>query len=234
MPDWVAPPTRTVGWRFGLAFLLVLLDLTFSNIALTLITVSLQQCIIAVKPMVTIVIELLLFRRLEHPLVLATVVVVTVGAVLTTLGAEVASPWGFIAAVVALVTSACKYVATRVLVCDAHAPIHPVALLFWTDVCLSVVLALGAVANGEMGRFFDTICASRTAFVQGTGTALLGAPKALSQTILLVYLSATALSVSERASQVINVLLSLLLTQVHATLLPHTRSTSLVSTMQRH
>jgi hypothetical protein len=60
--DW-----RKNGMGFALVTVLVTLDLAFTNIAMSLLAIAIQQCILAVNPAFTVVIESVVRRKLNHP-----------------------------------------------------------------------------------------------------------------------------------------------------------------------
>lgn len=55
------------GLGFALVTVLVTLDLAFTNISVSLLSISIQQTIIAVNPAVTVIIESIVKRKLSHP-----------------------------------------------------------------------------------------------------------------------------------------------------------------------
>ena len=69
----------------GLALVVVLLslDMAFTNIAVSMLSVPIQQCLLATAPTFVVVIESVVRRKVNHPIIYATVLFICVGPVLT-------------------------------------------------------------------------------------------------------------------------------------------------------
>lgn len=220
---------------FALLCVFRFMDLSGSNIALSSISTALEQTIVASKPVITILLESLILLRPDHWVVYVVVAAVAVGdALAATTGDYISTTAGIIAAVVAAIGSAGRYVYTRRLVVRGKHPIHPVALIFWFDLVLIFPFLIWALASSQLQAFVfgvndgppDIDEGTQTVILpagthyhylgQATGVALLNGFKTVSQCAVLVYVSATSLSVAYVIAPTINILLSLLVTQTHA------------------
>lgn len=218
-PQWLTVPTREQRGDFALTCFCVFLDLAGANIALASISTALEQVIIASKPFVTIAIESLVHRRLDHWLMYAVVACLVAGSALTSVTTEfVSNPVGVAASIVSVVGSASKYVFTRRLVGSGSDCMHPTGLLVLCDLTIALPFLIWAAAAAQLPNFFgpSVLGASASMATQATATAALGGIKSVSQFLVLVYVTATSLSVSYVIAPTVNILLSLLVTQTDA------------------
>jgi len=72
--------------------LLVALDLALTNIAVSLLAVAIQQCIIATNPAFTVTIESIVRRKLAHPMIYLTIAILCVGPVVAQASAAPSPP----------------------------------------------------------------------------------------------------------------------------------------------
>ena len=78
-PSDEAATSRGAG--FLLVCCLVALDLALTNIAVSMLAVAIQQCIIATNPAFTVTIESIVRRKLAHPMIYLTICILCVGPV---------------------------------------------------------------------------------------------------------------------------------------------------------
>ena len=77
--------------RLGVVCVMVAIDLGFTNMAISMLPLALQQCIAATTPAATVTIESVYERRLQHPFIYTVIACLCAGAVLAELGSEVAA-----------------------------------------------------------------------------------------------------------------------------------------------
>ena len=94
--DLWARPSRASLKGFALVCLAIAVDLGFTNVAISLLSVALQQCIKATSPTATVLLESILERKWQHPAIYAIVCLMVVGPVLAQFGSTfgVADPVG--------------------------------------------------------------------------------------------------------------------------------------------
>lgn len=213
-PAWVRPPTWSMRYDYALTCAAVVFDIAFTEIALGKISTALEQSLKSMRPVVTVLIETLVMRRLEHPLVYACVVLVSAGAALASWGEISTSPSGFAAAVIALAASACKYIFwRRLLTHEGGAPMHPLGAVFWTDLVTVPIYLVWAAVWDDLEGYIVALGHAAT-FWQATGTTVSGFLQALSEALVLVLVPATDFSAYALLATVINICLSLFVTQV--------------------
>ena len=79
-------PLRLFHAGFLLVCLLVALDLALTNIAVSLLAVAIQQCIIATNPAFTVTIESIVRKKLAHPAIYITIIVLCMGPLVAQVG----------------------------------------------------------------------------------------------------------------------------------------------------
>ena len=77
--DALGPATLPAG--FILVCVLVALDLALTNIAVSLLAVAIQQCIVATNPAFTVSIESIVRRKLAHPMIYLVIVFLCTGPI---------------------------------------------------------------------------------------------------------------------------------------------------------
>lgn len=92
------------------------------------------------------------------------------------------------------------------------------ALLFWVDLFLIPIYLVYTIANGELEIFIHagfngTDHGDFTTAGMLTGTAALGGLRALSQYVVLAFLTATSMSTANVFSQITNIVVSVTITQ---------------------
>lgn len=216
--EWLGAP---IGKHWGYpsmkalpTFLLIcfftLFDLMFTNIALSQIPAAIQGCIAATNPFWTLTIESVLYCKAQKIVIYATVSIICVGAVFTSLGeVDYVTAWGVVAAVLAVLSSASKYVFTHKSFRETRGNLGPLALLFWIDLAIAPILAIIAGAQGELTEMFKMATESAGMFWQFTGTAALGGVRALTQFIVLSLVSATSMATANTFTTSLNIVISM-------------------------
>jgi hypothetical protein len=212
---WRLPTKQMLSGEMSMIILFTTLDLGMTNVALSQIPTALQACIAATNPFWTVWIESLVYKRMAHWLVYVIVSCITCGAVFVSLGAvDRATVVGVSAAIIGVLCSANKTIFVHKAFKVYQKDLGPLALLFWIDtfmvpiffVWLGIAYAAG---NHEIVDMSEETFTSTSVFWQMTGTAALGGVRALSQYILLVFISATSMSVTNVFTQVLNILVAI-------------------------
>jgi len=186
------------------------LDLGFTNIALSEISTSIQQCIASTNPFWTIIIESVLYRKLQHTATYFVVMVMVIGAALSAVSNfDNADTWGIICALIAVMCSASKYVFTHKAFREFKDQMGPLALLFWVDLLMIPIYLVWAGANGEMYQMFAYLGDNPGEWGSFTGTAALGGVRALTQYVVLIFVSATSMSTANTFTQILNMIISI-------------------------
>jgi len=207
-----------INWQknwLGFSFVatLVTLDLAFTNKAVALLPVSIQQTLLALNPVFTVIIESFVRRKLNHPVIYLTVGVLMCGPIITNLApTSDVSAEGVMWQLLGVLMSSLKYIfAGEVMrACKKDAGVF--AFLFWLDAATLIILVPWALANGDFYALFgpDGISGGWEWF-QLILTSFLGGLRFFSQLLVLKFTTATNLSCANIGYQAINIYLSLLL-----------------------
>jgi len=196
------------------ACLLVAIDVTCTNISIALLSVPLQQCMSAMTPTITLIIESIYQCQPKAPTVYLLVLVLTGGTAALLLGtfAQEEAPLdqtavGVIAMLVGLLATSTKYVALHAIIRNYRDELGSLSFLFWTEIFTMVFVVPWSIADGELG----TLVATKDIKLQ-VGlyvTAGLGGVRFLSQVIVLRLFSPTTLSVANVGAHLLAAALSL-------------------------
>lgn len=186
------------------------LDLAFTNIALANISTALQQCIAATNPFWTIMMETILYRKCQHPLVYVAIMFLVVGALFASLGSiERMNIWGVVAACIAVLCSASKAVFTHNAFKKFKGEMGPLSLLFWLDLLMIPLFVVWTGISGELVAMYKFVTADMSVFLQMTGTAALGGVRALTGMLVLSLVTATSMSTANIFTQILNIIISI-------------------------
>ena len=197
---------------FGAVCVAIALDLACTNVAISLLSVALQQCIKATSPAATIFVESLWNQRCKHPLLYLLVATLCIGPILTRLGSTSfdSTPFGVMMMVIAVVAGAFKYVLAHATIKQYKATMGTLAFTFWVEVFVGAILTPWALLNGEMELL---MFGERS--TQDWGlllfTAAYGGVRIYSQFALLEFTSATTLAISNVVIQAVTIIMGILL-----------------------
>ena len=211
--DLWARPSRASLKGFALVCLAIAVDLGFTNVAISLLSVALQQCIKATSPTATVLLESILERKWQHPAIYAIVCLMVVGPVLAQFGSTFgdADPVGIVMMVLAVISGAFKYVLAHKVIKEYRHSMGTLAFTFWVEVIVGVVLLPWALLNGELYKLATGEEASTVGeWVLLLLTAAYGGVRIFSQFYLLQFTSATTLSLSNMAIQAFTIILGIL------------------------
>lgn len=203
-------PTRGMAGVLSLIVFFTAFDLGFTNIALANLSTALQQCIAATNPFWTIMIESAVHGKFQPIVIYLVVLGLVAGAVLASLGSvEKLSLWGICAAVVAVLCSSSKYVFTHKAFSAFKGELGALALLFWVDLFMVPIYLVWTIGNGELVDMFSVAFTDTTTTIAFTFTAALGGVRALTQYVVLVFVTATSMSTANIFTQILNILISI-------------------------
>jgi len=207
-----AVPKRDYMPGFILVCTLVALDLALTNIAVSLLAVAIQQCIVATNPAFTVSIESIVRRKLAHPMIYLVIVFLCTGPVVAQIGApaEDVSVVGIIIQLAGVTCSACKYVFAHSVMQKCKKDLGTFAFLFWIDTLILVILVPWSLINGELIAILSDP-ETPVDWLNLIFTAVLGGVRFFSQLLVLKVSTATTLSCANLAFQAINIYLSLAL-----------------------
>jgi drug/metabolite transporter (DMT)-like permease len=207
-----AVPKRDYMPGFILVCVLVALDLALTNIAVSLLAVAIQQCIVATNPAFTVSIESIVRRKLAHPMIYFVIVFLCTGPIVAQIGApaEDVSVVGIIIQLAGVTCSACKYVFAHSVMQKCKKDLGTFAFLFWIDTLILVILVPWSLVNGELIAILSDP-ETPIDWLNLLFTAVLGGVRFFSQLLVLKVSTATTLSCANLAFQAINIYLSLAL-----------------------
>jgi drug/metabolite transporter (DMT)-like permease len=211
-PKTWAVPSKEKLPGFCLVCVLVALDLALTNIAVSLLAVAIQQCIIATNPAWTVTIESIVRRKLYHPALYGVLIILCTGPILAQVDAssDDINMSGIGIQLLGVMCSACKYVFAHSVMNSCKKELGTFAFLFWIDTLILFILIPWSVGLGEL----QALLSSPTDWLDWANllfTAVLGGVRFFSQLIVLRVSTATTLSVANLAFQAINIYLSLVI-----------------------
>eukprot|EP00973_Karenia_brevis_P091081 12405726-Karenia_brevis.AAC.1 len=154
------------------------LDMGFSNIALAELSTALFQIIAACNPAMTAFIETIYLRKLQHWSVYVSVY----------------STYGLIAALIQVTCSSSKYVFAHGILKKHKGKLSSLSMLFWLDIFMIPVYIPWVWVNGEFAALFIQQTHSGSEWLNMIFTSGVGGVRALTQFVVLSYVSATSMS----------------------------------------
>jgi len=215
-PSLYASLTMEMMVGFLIVCLAIALDLALTNMAISLLSVALQQCIKATSPAATVLLESMIDRVCHHPLKYLVVLLLCVGPILTNLGSTSydSTPIGVIAMVIAVVAGAFKYVLAHAMIKNYKKSLGTLAFTFWVEIFVAVMLVPWAYLNGEAELLIfgaDGNGVSMTDWALLSFTGAYGGVRIYSQFALLEFTSATTLAASNVAIQAVTIIMGIYL-----------------------
>jgi drug/metabolite transporter (DMT)-like permease len=195
---------------FGVVCCFVATDMGCTNTAVLLLSVALQQCILATSPFWTVIIESIVKKKAQHPLIYLTISLLVAGAIFTNLGSQASetNPVGIFMMMIAVLASSTKNVFIKKTLDATKKHYSSLAFLFWLDCFILIILVPWSFINGEVWILFG-VSRPLGEWVQLIATAAFGGARALSQFMVLAYASATTLSTASLTTQTLTILLSI-------------------------
>ena len=201
---------------FGAICFASAVDLALTNIAVSALDPTTQQCLGALAPVFTFLMESVIGLELKQPAVIFFITLTSVGAIVSgysTTESSAKDPshyqwWAAAVAVVAALASAAKLVLLRSSAIRAQLP--PIAMLFWVDTFTFIVLTPIAIAVGQMATLVDALAIAGPS-INGlmAFTGALGGVRFASELYALRYMDAVDLSTVNTATSLTYVLISM-------------------------
>ena len=192
----------------------IAIDLACTNVAISELSVAMQQTIKATSPAATVLLEVAFQRKCQHPVIFALIGMLCMGSVLVKWGSSDydATAYGMIMMIIAVVSGAFKYVMAHAMIREFREELGVLAFTFWVELFVAIVLTPWAVLNGEAAALLYGDAASTPmdwALLWFTGAY--GGVRIVSQFALLVHTSATTLALSNVTIQALTTILGIFL-----------------------
>ena len=135
----------------------IALDLACTNVAISELSVAMQQTIKATSPAATVLLEVAFARKCHHPVIFLLIALLCLGSVLVKYGSTDydATPYGTLMMAVAVVSGAFKYVMAHSMIRSFRDDLGVLAFTFWVEVFVAIMLTPWAVLNGEAPPIFS-------------------------------------------------------------------------------
>jgi len=191
--------------------LAIAIDLGCTNVAISELSVALQQCIKATSPAATVLLESLFLGRMQHPAIYAAVGLICIGPVLAQMGSSSfdGEPFGIAMMVAAVLAGAFKYVYAGALIREYRNELGTLAFTLWVEVFVTLMLTPWAILNGEAKALLFGTATSLKDWALLWFTAAYGGVRIYSQFFLLSQTSATTLSMSNLTIQAATIMLGI-------------------------
>jgi drug/metabolite transporter (DMT)-like permease len=204
---------------FGFVCVAIAGDLACTNVALSLLSVALQQCIRGASPTATLFVERLVDGKQQHRSLYVVVVLLCVGPVLSSLGSQRGdgSFFGILMMVLAIFAGAFKYVLAHKMITTYKKELGTLSFLFWVEIFVAILLFPWAIGNGEAAQLIAGEHRTLREWLLLYFTAAFGGVRVYAQFYFLTHTSATTLSLSNLAIQALTIVLGILLFGTHVT-----------------
>ena len=120
----------------------IAIDLGCTNVAISELSVAMQQTIKATSPAATVLLEVAFNKKCHHPLIFFLIGLLCAGSVLVKWGSSDydATPYGLVMMIVAVVSGAFKYVMAHAMIRSFRDDLGVLAFTFWVEAIVSVML----------------------------------------------------------------------------------------------
>lgn len=190
----------------------IAIDLGCTNVAISELSVAMQQTIKATSPAATVLLEVAFARKCQHPVVFMLIGLLCIGSVLVKWGSSDydATAYGMVMMIVAVVSGAFKYVMAHQMIRAFREDLGVLAFTFWVELFVTIMLTPWAVLNGEAEMLlYGDFSVKDWALLWFTGAY--GGVRIVSQFALLVHTSATTLALSNVTIQALTTILGIFL-----------------------
>lgn len=201
-------------WGFLGVSAAIAVDLGCTNVAISELSVAMQQTIKATSPAATVLLEVAFMRKCQHPVVFILIAFLCGGSVLVKWGSSDydATPYGVIMMSIAVIGGAFKYVLARAMIQKFRDDLGVLSFTFWVEVIVGLMLTPFAVLNGEASKLiYGGEAATATDWALLWFTGAYGGVRIFSQFALLKQTSATTLALSNVAIQALTTILGVFL-----------------------
>lgn len=192
----------------------IAVDLACTNVAISELSVAMQQTIKATSPAATVMLEVAFTRKCHHPVIFMLIGLLCVGSVLVKYGSSAydATVYGIVMMCVAVVSGAFKYVMAHTMIRSFRDDLGVLAFTFWVEVVVGFMLAPWAILNGEAEKLiFGDAASNATDWALLWFTGAYGGVRIFSQFALLQHTSATTLALSNVTIQALTTILGIFL-----------------------
>lgn len=192
----------------------IAVDLGCTNVAISELSVAMQQTIKATSPAATVLLEVAFTRKCHHPVIFVLIGLLCLGSVLVKWGSSDydSTLYGLVMMVAAVVSGAFKYVMAHKMIRTFRDDLGTLAFTFWVEVLVAVMLTPWAILNGEAEMLiFGGAASSATDWALLWFTGAYGGVRIFSQFALLKYTSATTLALSNVTIQALTTILGIFL-----------------------
>lgn len=182
----------------------IAVDLGCTNVAISELSIAMQQTIKATSPAATVVLEVAFSRKCHHPLIFFLIAVLCVGSILVKYGSTDydATVYGIMMMSIAVVSGAFKYVMAHAIIRSMRKHLGVLAFTFWIEMLAAAMLTPWAILNGEAQRLlFGGAVSTSADWALLLFTGAYGGVRILSQFALLKHASAVTLALSNVAIQ---------------------------------
>lgn len=222
-PGTLATPDVASGPALLVITIFSTIDLGCTNAAIARLPAATQQVLAALNPIFTITIESVLGCQLKHPLLYLSVFALTVGAafvadsqLITHGGSEYVSTGsegtGVLLMIIAVMSSALKYVLLRKLSVRTKHQVGTVSFVFWVDMIAFVVLSSIAIVSGEFDTLIQSLLDAPNTLMLSIGTFIsssLGGLRLFTEIFALRFVAAIDLSAAKSLASVLFIVISL-------------------------
>jgi hypothetical protein len=207
--QWSVPRKEYVG-GFLVACGCVAMDLALTNIAMSLLVLAVQQCIVALNPAFTVTIESIYKKKIFHPAIYGVVVVLCTGPVIMQFGSSTdgSTIVGILCQLGGVAFSASKAVFMHSILDTVKKDLGTFGVLFWIDIFILFILVPWAIFDNSLVGLFKS-CESGWDWLNLFFTAVLGGVRFFSQLLVLKVTSPTSLSCANVGFQALNIYLSI-------------------------
>lgn len=180
-------------------------DIALANIALSILSIPLQQCIKASGPAMTIIIESIKQKEVHHPLLYGIVLIICLCPCLIYKVDEYKDVGGICAMCLSVLFGSLKNVFAHSIISHTTNGLDVLPFTFCTEALISILLMPCAFVTGEINAMLNL---DATLYPALLFTALFGGVRILSQIYFLKHTSPTSLALSNVCVQLFTILVS--------------------------
>jgi drug/metabolite transporter (DMT)-like permease len=187
-----------------MASVMIGLDLAFTNIALSILNIPLQQSIKAATPAITLIVESIYYKNIYHPFIYFIVLMVCTGPIImeldSNLSTETVELWGILAMIIAVISGSLKNVFAHSIISNSKKNMGMISFTFWIELIVGFLLLPWSINTGELETLVNIDWDMYTLVIL---TALYGGVRILSQFYFLKYTSPTSLALTNISIQLL-------------------------------
>ena len=141
-PSYFGWVRRDMMFGFVASASAIAIDLGCTNVAISELSVAMQQTIKATSPAATVLLEVAFARKCQHPVVFMLIGLLCIGSVLVKWGSSDydATAYGMVMMIVAVVSGAFKYVMAHQMIRAFREDLGVLAFTFWVELFVTIML----------------------------------------------------------------------------------------------